>query len=312
MRWIGVLVLAALWGCAGERGVIIAESPTWGEELEPAFRDAPPRLLGFDEVRKPTGIGAGDRAVMGLRLERDGKVQVRYIELEASSPLKHADGIALTLGQGEEERMYVSEVVIVHTKLLDESGVLLKQGDGRTAAGFVAAGLLDFTKLMHGQFRAKEAGLEPPPISKMPKEQRETVDRGLCGLLAFSGSVNRNANSIFRGMALEFLGFRGVMDAVLSLGSFSLEISPQTSAGAVRLPGVEGELEAYNLPLIVKVGRKEALTCVLTVVKPGSPLALTCGVVRAEIVRTGEPTNRITMQLLSARRGRAVGMLAAE
>jgi hypothetical protein len=129
------------------------------------------------------------------------------------------------------------------------------------------------------------------------------MEEGFCTILAFTTSVNKNSQSIFRGLALDFLGGRGIFAAIFSLGSFSIVTGAHPTPGKIVVPGIPGELDAYTLPLEVSLGSTPVMRCRLTVVKPVAPLTLTGGVVRAEIERVGEPDYWISVQLLAARYG---------
>src|SRR5262249_46853524 len=49
--------------------------------VDPELDAAQPALSGFDPLEEKPDVGAGDRVVMGLRIQKNGREQVRFVEL---------------------------------------------------------------------------------------------------------------------------------------------------------------------------------------------------------------------------------------
>jgi hypothetical protein len=301
---LGLTVVAL--GCAARHPAApeVVLPPAYAT-VDPDLDAAEPALSGFDPLEEKADVGAGDRVVMGLRIQKNGREQVRFVELTASDPLEYVESVRLTMGKGDEAVMYNSPAVVVHARLLDERGNLIRESDGRSATEFLGTGLLAMARVMHDQAITEALRADPKhwSMEDLSEADRETLRRGFCTLLSFTTAVNKNGSSVFRGLAIDFLGMRGIIEAILGLGAFSVGVKEDPVPGMVMAPGAASMRQAYTVPLVVGVGGTTVMTCRLTVVEPVAPLTLTAGIIAAEAVRAGDPGNRVTMRLVSARRG---------
>jgi hypothetical protein len=270
--------------------------------MDERFVGGAPLALGVDPFGAPAALSAGDQILLGLVIRKSGTETVRFLDLRMAEPLRILGQASVTVrGREHSESRYVTSEVAGHVRLLDERGRVLKEGDGRFAARFLSSGLMEFARVLEAEHarprtpdgRLVEGSLEP--------HHREILETGICTLLSFAASVNNNSRSIFRGMAMDFIGLRGLIAAVF--GTFTIDTDATPTPGTARLPGMESDLLAYALPVRVGFGNAPVMDCVLTVVEPLPPLTLTAGIVRAEITRPSAPDDRITVQLLAARHG---------
>lgn len=298
-----LLLSPILVGCAPAKyaslGPIPAPTAT-NAPLDPRFQSAEAILAGIDALEDSAAVGPDDRVLLGLIVRRCGRETVRFVDVSVPAPMARIATSSFTMGESDNPPRYTSALVRGHVRLLDQDGRVLREGEGDFAVGFLETGLYRLGELLAiytTRPHTPEGGLDVTP------EHLEEIERGFCAFLSFTTVVNNRSQSIFRSLAMDFIGARGMFALIASFGSFVVSARETAVAGVTRIPGINRDLPAYAIPIVVAFGKTPVMHCILTVVEPVSPLTLTAGIVRIDISRPSNPDDTITVQLLAARRG---------
>lgn len=319
MLFLRIITLAvaalALLGCASRSAPgDLAPAPTViaTESSAESFPAAMEILSGF-ELAEPEerfadvpGWRAGDRVLLGLRIIRDGAETVRYLEVELTDRMPDPPYASITLTSehtGPEGWTFGSMGVATELRLFDESGELLASVEGAVPKMLLPVGVYDAVR-GHMDLQAQELSWY---------RSREEFSRTGLGWLALTGMTDSmGRNRLFRrlldGVVRRPALWRLLVDQSVSIRE--AEPGPAVTDPWPLAPGLA--LPAMLVPLELEVAGKPALRGRITVVPQDAPLGLCGGLVHAEAHNPGDPTARVVIRLLAARRGPYIAPEAVE
>jgi hypothetical protein len=238
--------------------------------------------LGFDAQVAGGRIAFGDRVLFGVRLDRDGEVDVCFVQVEVVGVEVQQWELPFALAGDASAAPAVGQMPFarVHATVCD--------ADGRA--------LGDDTVVLHAL--ELEHGLVAACRGDGPAETR-------CAINAL-----RNVLHVVRGSA----PLRALLWQVVDVPSlfsllwhFGVKVSlAENFAGSQR--GAATALGAatvatWEAPLELRLNGAPALRCRVLVTDPDAPWALCAGVVAIQAASPSHPQRTVTMRLLGARRG---------
>ncbi len=274
--------VAIVWACAVALVACQSQPATehsfsWRPEVAPDevpnSTDASHLLDGFDVADPTLPLRVGDRALIGVRRWRGDEVRNWFVLVKA-----------YTLGDARGDQP------MLHAEIFDAEHQQLSEVYAKIT-GYLPDGIAD----------ACRAALDPdPPPARgfAPGQPAGPKARGtfcLMDLLRVVVHSNELAavlwDVIDRPSLLSLLG--------------GVEVSAGMSFRHAR-PITDPSLEApgYAFPLVLRVNGTDALHCEVTVVEPASPLRVCGGVTQIVGHAPDDPTRRVVLRLLAARRAR--------
>jgi hypothetical protein len=246
--------------------------------------DVPPALqLGFDALQTDSGIAVGDRVLLGVRMDRDGEVVVRFVQAEvvAFAHIKWPPGSG-EASTGELRRARV------HATVLGADGEPLSDDTL----------VLGMDELERGLLRACCAG---PPTAAADDAEFEAL-RAIDTLRKVLSIVRRS--QALRDLLWQVVDLPSVFSVIWHLGVTVLvaENFAGSQPGAAFAVG-DATVPTWTAPIELRLNGAPALRCRVRCTGPGSPLALCAGIVELRAASPSHPQRTVTMQLLGARRG---------
>lgn len=239
-------------------------------------------LQGFDPPAPAERVANGDRIVYRVQLEKGDTRRSWLVHAE----VEDAEYMSCTLRDGSRSCM-----LRIRVRVDDESGAEV----GRDLVGMsredVVFGL--FRACRGDQWSAAEIGSS---FAVVPLVQRAHL-----GLL--------NMMQVIQGSKVLFSVLRQVIDppSLLSILT-NLGVWVRTDVRfdkAVALEPVEIDghrYPVYELPVELQLNRQPALRCKVLVAEPDSPLNLSAGILGIDAFQPSDPTARVTIRVVAARR----------
>lgn len=299
-------LLCGLLGCTSSPGVPAADTADVAAmtmtQAPAEFAAAASILEGFELADSPEGFRTGDRVLIGIRIDRAGDVQIRYLQVELTERLQLQPRLVYRYsrrGESGLNRTFESIIVETNLTLFDQHGRALDHATGKFPVELLGCGLYDGADPMIG---APATPSGEPDLSNLSEDQFEHAVRGWLTLVAFSGSMNKKG--MFRPL-IEGVIAKPSLLALLLNPSFSLSTTggdvqrgePWTAAGS--------EIPTVRLPLICTLAGTTCATAQVLAARPVAPLSLCGGIVRLVGRNPADPSVRFEFRLVGAARGPA-------
>lgn len=307
LRNIGLLIaLTASFvaGCGGRSNTAALTGFQQAPEVPPSEYETAGALLAGYEVAPPEerwaqfpGWRFGDRVLFGLRLVKGGQATVRYIDVELLNRTADPSFITIETTTAGGKFRFQSILFATRIRLHDDAGELLAEIEGAFPMLLANVGVFDAARF---ELEARAAGRDPRTMP-VTKEEYRRAGLGWLGMVAFSGSLG--SNTIFTELVQEVVR-RPAWWRILLKPSFALEdAAPGPTEAPPWSPRAGLTRPAYRVPLRLSIAGRPALEGVVTVVPPDAPLGLGSGLIHAEAHRPDDPSIRMEIRLLGARRG---------
>ena len=255
--------------------------------------------LGFDDQVAGGRIAAGDRVLFGVRLDRDGETEVRYVQATVLAfedeewvipPHTFVNATDAPITARSRRARVRATVHDADGSVLGEDSVRLDPSD--LERGIACACRGDALTEDYGTFATPE--VEQATRSAMAIQTLRNVLR-----------VARGSPSL-RALLYQVVDVPSLFSV---LWHFGVRVSlAENFAGTQRGPATAlgpSTVATWQAPIELRLNGAPALRCRLLVADPHSPLALCAGVVAITAASPSHPQRTVTMQLLGARRGGA-------
>ncbi len=268
---------------------------------------APARLLqGFDPRADDRAWRAGDEALYGLRVLRDGDVRHWLLRLEVLEP-EPADDAGRALGAVDWElringalQRFASRRCRVRATVMDERGDVLGETSPLLPRDFLARGIADACALVHGDGRRwrkapAAGGADAGRLDVRPLAEATVSAVALLQIVQH--------DDVLSPLLWEVVERPSLWSVVKNLGA-KVVLRPRFQAvrkAASPVPGVP--VATWRLPISLYVNDEPALHVDLFVADPSPPFALGGGVLGATARHPTRPDLEFSLRLLSARRG---------
>jgi hypothetical protein len=238
--------------------------------------------LGFDGKVAGGRIAAGDRVLFGVRLDRDGEVEVRFVQVEVVGVEVQEWELPFALAGDGSAAPAVGQMPFarVHATVRD--------ADGRQ--------LGDDTVLLHAL--ELEHGLVAACRGDGPDESRRAINALRDVLRVARGSP------ALRALLWQVVDVPSLFSVIWHFGvkvSLAENFAGSRSGGPLALG--EARVPTWEAPLELRLNGAPALRCRVLVTDPDAPWALCAGVVAIQAASPSHPQRTVTMRLHGARRG---------
>ncbi len=296
-------------GCSARRTAVLIETPA-------APYAAAAGLMGGMDASEPGGDWRpGDSVLLGMTV-RNGSEPARelYLRVTVADQLRVSSGnetfllgdsaeFKMSPKNGEPEYRVLARfsLVMLLVEMFDQHGALVSRTTAMMPEPCLRYGLTEFIELdrVSDPFAARPRG---PVVNGAYEASPEQV-RSMAGWLALIRlpefmQREKSVNGIVRTVVRE----PGLGSIIRHLGvSVSLGLDPATAEPIAPAPPWSGP--TYRVPLEVQANDAKATDCTLTVTRADPPLGPCNGLVALEASRPGDPSRRLSVTLLAAKRG---------
>lgn len=260
--------------------------------------DVPAALqLGFDAPVADGKLAVGDRLLLGVRMDRDDDVQVRYVRAEVVGIETEEQVIPPhTFINDRDEPMTVrSRHALVHAVVHDVDCTVLGEDTVK----------LDPDELERGLAFACRGDALPADYGPFRSPDAEAAMRASIAIQSLRNVLRvARISPPLRALLWQVVDVPSIFSLIRHFGvRISVAANFQNSVPAAPFAVGAAEVATWLAAIELQLNGSPALRCRVHCADPASPLALAAGIVELTAASPSHPQRRVTMRLLGARRG---------